>query len=396
MNKLVLAGAAALAAASSGCTPDAATAADRHEAAAVARRAVLEPTLLLTGRLESVRSEKIFVPRTPSWQMPVRWLEQDGATVVEGQKVLELDNTQFTGELEQKKLSLSSAENNLMRKRADVAGELFDKEFALEQKRIELEKARIEADVPESLRPRREHQEYQLKLAQAVSAHAKAEEDLATARRASAAEIEELEIALARAREEIDTAEKAIESLSLTAPTDGILIVAEHPREGRKFQVGDNVWVGLPVMSIPDLTAMQVVARLSDVDDGRIEIGAKAVCTVDAYPKLTFGGRVTEIAPIAQEEREQTLRRSFRVIVLLDETDAERMRPGMSVKVAVREPLPEEGLVVPRAALDLTSDPPRAHLAGGSSVEVRLGACSASECVVTDGLKDGTRLRRAG
>jgi len=41
-------------------------------------------------------------------------------------------------------------------------------------------------------------------------------------------------------------------------------------------------------MRIPDLSTMKVVARLSDVDDGRIAAGDRAVCTLDTYPELTF------------------------------------------------------------------------------------------------------------
>jgi HlyD family secretion protein len=389
-----------VAALAAGCSPRQATAAEESSPIdadeLTVRRATLQDRILLTGELEAVQSEKIHVPRTRAWQLPIRWMEQDGAAVVKGQKVLELDNSQFTGDLEQKKLARSGAENDLLRKEADQEGDLADKLFALERQRIQMEKARIEAEVPESLRPRREHQEAQLALARAEFDRAKAEEDLATARRASEAEIEELRIALRRAGDEITTAEQAIAALSLAAPRDGILIVAENRGEGRKFQVGDTVWVGLPVMRIPDLSAMKVVARLSDVDDGRIAAGDRAVCTLDTYPELTFAGQVTEIAPIAQEERDQSLRRSFRVEIMLDESDPERMRPGMSVKAEVFPAKIADSLIVPRLAVDLTTSPPRAHLADGSTAEVQLGSCTSTDCVVEDGLAEGMRLRQAG
>jgi multidrug resistance efflux pump len=379
-----------------GCAPHGGTVAEAAPAAAeslVVRRGTLRPAMLLTGELEAVDSEPIHVPRTRLWQLPIRWMEADGARVHRGQRVLELDNSQFTGDLEQRKLVRSSAENDLNRKRADVTGELADKRFALEERRIELEKARIEAAVPEALLPAREYQERRLALSRAELAHAKAAEDLETVLSATEAEIEELSIALRRAEDEIVAAETAIGALAVVAPRDGILIVAENPEQGRKFQVGDNAWVGLAVMSIPDLSRMQVAARLSDVDDGRVTIGSRAVCTLDAYPDRVFEGQVTEIAPIAQEEADDSLRRSFRVVLRLEEADPERMRPGMSVRVEVQEPAIEQALIVPRAALDLTGDEPRALFADGGSAAVRLGPCTAVACVVADGLVEGARLR---
>ena len=387
---------AVLAGLAGGCSSDQATASVDTASlgdSLVARRATLQTTLLLTGALEAVRSDKVHVPRTPMWQLPIRWMEVDGATVTAGQIVLEMDNTQFTGDLEQKRLAKSGATNDLIRKKADVAGELSDKRFALEQRRLAVKKARIEAEVPAALRSLRDFQEDQLDLARAEFEYQKAEEDLATSKRVSGAEIEELILALVRAEEEIASADEAIARLSVAAPRDGILVVAENPGEGRKFQVGDNAWVGLAVMSIPDLSAMKVVARLSDVDDGRIATGMPAVCTLDAYPAISFIGQITEIAPIAQEDSNQSMRRSFRVEILLDESDAGRMRPGMSVKAEILPPPREEALVAPRIALDVSSQPYHAMLAGGATVEVRLGPCNSMACVIEEGLDEGARLR---
>jgi HlyD family secretion protein len=379
----------------SGCTPQEATAGVAQPAGGplVVRTGALEAHLLLTGELQAVNSEKIHVPRTPSWRMPIRWLEEDGALVTQGQKVLELDNVQFTGELAQQELAESRALSDLERKRADLQVSVGEKEFALEESRITFEKARLRAAVPESLRALRAHQEDQLALARAETEFAKAQESLDSALESSAAELTELQVALTKSREEVQSTREAISALSVTAPTDGILVVAENRQEGRKYQVGDNVWVGLAVMRIPDLSAMKVVAQLSDVDDGRIAPGMRVNSTLDIDPDRSFGGVITEISPVAQEDGEHSIRRAFRVVIVLDDSDPERMRPGMSVRADVQLPAEENTLLVPREALDWSGESPRALLDGGSDVEVELGACSAQECVVLGGLREGDRLR---
>ena len=107
----------------------------------------------------------------------------------------------------------------------------------------------------------------------------------------------------------------------------------------------------------------------------------------------SFAGHVTEIAPIAQEDSNQSMRRSFRVVILLDESDPERMRPGMSVKAEILPPPRDDSLVVPRIALDLSNEPYHAMLADGSTAEVRLGPCNSMACVIEEGLDEGARLR---
>jgi multidrug efflux pump subunit AcrA (membrane-fusion protein) len=247
--------------------------------------------------------------------------------------------------------------------------------------------------VPEALLERRVHQERQLRLDRARIEMEKAEEDLRAFEASSKADLETRRIAVEKARREIETTEAAIGALVLRAPRSGLLVVAQHPWEERKLQVGDTVYVGWSVMSIPDLSAMRVVASLSDVDDGKIAAGMPAKCTLDAYPGETFNGVVRELTPIAQEPMRESLRRAFRVIVELTRTDAEKMRPGMSVKVEVETARQSGALLAPRAALDMSADRPRAALAKGGDAEVRLGPCNASECVVESGLEEGTRLR---
>lgn len=360
-------------------------------------RGDLQPRVLLTGELAAVRAERVVVPRTPSWQVPIRWIADDGSRVRRGDVVVELDNSQFTGDLEQKRLAESAARNELIRQEAEIAGRIADREFAVEQKRVALEKARLAAEVPETLRPRRDFEEDRLTLETARIEHAKAVEDLAATRAAAEAELDVLRAELTNAREEIQVAEDAIDALALRSPADGIFVVAVNPREDRKWQTGDNAWVGAAVARVPDLTAMKVDADLSDVDDGAVLPGMRARCVVDTYPGRDVAGTVTEITPIAQELGRESLRRRFRVTVAVDETDGTWLLPGMSARVEVLpEPL-RDRLLVPRFALRVDEDAAAvALLAGGGEAPVRLGPCDAWRCVVEDGLDEGARLRGSG
>jgi multidrug efflux pump subunit AcrA (membrane-fusion protein) len=366
------------------------------ERRAVVTRGTFQTAILLTGELQAVESVKLVVPRTPMWRMPIRWMEEDGALVTAGQKVIELDNSQFTGELEQNRIAESRARNDLLRKEADIAVDLADREYRLAQARTQHEKAAIDAAVPEEIRSRREHQEKQLALSKAEVELQKAIDDLQTGREAAVAELEELRIALEEASREVRVADEAIGQLTLRAPRDGIFVISENRREGRKFEVGDDVWVGLPVASIPELEEMQVEARLSDVDDRKIAVGMKAVCVLDAYPAESFDGEVVEIAPVAKGRGRESRRRSFRVIIRLHDSDPEKMRPGMSVRAEILPPPRKDVLLAPRFAIDFSSEVPRATLEDGSTSEIVMGPCGSRVCVVEEGLNEGEELWSGG
>jgi HlyD family secretion protein len=388
---------AALAAASTGCTDgvraDLSGQTERPGQTLTVRRGDLRTRLLLTGELAAGQAEEMVVPRTSSWELQIRWMEEDGVPVKAGQKVVEFDNSSFTSELDEKRLAASEAEKELARAGAEARTATAEKEFAVQQKSSALHAARVSADIPPDLFSAREVQERQLNLRRAEVDLAKAEEDLAAQRQASAADLDVRKIALEKSRREIRQVEEAVGALTLRAPRDGIMLVADHPWEGRKLREGDSAWVGLAVASLPDLSSMIVNADLSDVDDGRVTPGMEVLCALDAYPGETYHGRVEDVAAVAQEAQRRPLLRSFPVRIRLDRVDTRRMRPGMSVRVEVLGPPVRNALLVPRAALDLAARPPRVRLAAGGTAEVHLGACNAAECVVEKGVREGEVLR---
>jgi multidrug resistance efflux pump len=197
-------------------------------------------------------------------------------------------------------------------------------------------------------------------------------------------------------RREVEIAEQAIAALSLVAPQDGIAVLPDHPWEGRKLVAGDMVQPGWAVVELPDQSAMQVTAYLSDVDDGQISAGTQVTCRLDAHPDLPLSGTIEEITQVAHEVGRRSLRRAFHVRISLGKTDSERMRPGMSVLVDVPGPVVTGALLAPRGGLDLSGEQPQAVLAGGQRVPVELGACDAHHCVVERGLAEGQKLELGG
>ncbi|MBI2837479.1 MAG: efflux RND transporter periplasmic adaptor subunit [Acidobacteria bacterium] len=367
---------------------------DATPAELVVRRGEFRGRVVLTGDLQAARSEKITVPRVPSWRTTIRWMAEDGADVVAGAKVLELDGGAFAADIEKKRLSVVKGESEVEQREAEAAVLVAEKESQAEQRRLSVEKARIDAELPQELVSRQKYTENLLALMRAQAEHEKAVEELTAAREASAATVEQAMISLQKAKRDLRDVEEALDTMIVRAPRSGVLVVGEHIRERRKYMVGDSVWVGLGVMEIPDLASMMVKASLSDVDDGKIRVGMAAECTMDSYPDLRFSGTVTDIAAVASEEGGQSLRRSFAVSIALQQTDTARMRPGMSVKVGIETARLANVLLAPRSALDLASDPPRLVLLGGQAPvdAVRVGPCNAAECVIVEGAVEGTKL----
>lgn len=347
--------------------------------------------VLLTGELDAVSSETLVVPRTPQWNLAIRWLEADGKVVTAGQKVAEFDNSAFTNNLAERKLAAVQSANDLENQIAQNAITTADKRFELDKARIALEKARREAAVDPSTLPGRVFQQKKLEEERAEVALAKAIDDMEAHVKSAELDIRVKKLALEKAQREIAAAEAAIESVVLRAPRDGILVIADHPWEGRKLEPGDNLWVGIPVVRLPDFRKMKVNALLSDVDDGRVSVGMRANAYLDAYPDMAIPGTVTEISPVASEPSQRSWRRSFLVTMTLDDSTSaspparkapDRMIPGISVRVEVIGHSQKDALLAPRGSVDVSAKPPRLRLSDGTTVELESARCNAQSCAI--------------
>lgn len=347
---------------------------------------------LLTGVIEAVDSAQIKVPRTRENRLQIQWLAADGSRVAAGERVLEFDNSSFTANLDQQRSAVQRSRRSLLQVTAQGDARLREAEAAVERARIALAKAELDAAVSAAVRSRFEQRSAELALAKAKADHEKSLTDLKSTRTSVQADIRISEEEHLRNRRELAIAEEAVNALVLTAPREGIVVVEENPWEDRKFQVGDTVFAGWTVLGIPDLDDLRVRASLSDVDDGRLAHKMVVRCTPDIEPELHLPGRITEITPIAREQRVYSERRGFDVAIALEPAWGDTLLlPGMSVRVEV-EVNEGEQLLVPRAALDLSRSPARALRQDGSWAEVEIGTCSALACVLVSGLAEGDRL----
>ncbi len=358
-------------------------------------RGTFASDVVLTGELRAARGDEIAVPQLPQWQTTIKWIAPEGTEMKQGDRVVELDNSSFASNLDAKRQAVAQAEQELQQKDAEWTADTLDKQLDVERKRSDYDKAKLDAAIPREIISARDFNDRQMKFKRAEVEYVKAVDVLKSQKMSVKSDRDNLLLSLQKAQRELAIAEHAISELILRAPHGGIVVIRDHPWEGRRFQEGDGVFIGWALAQFPEMASLRVEADLADVDDGRIGEGMPATIVLDAYPGMPFAGRVTSISAVAQESSRTSLRRAFRVMVALDRLDVSRMRPGLSSRVVVHTMKVQNALLIPRAALDLSGTTPRARLAGGNAVDVILGACNAQECVVKGGLSEGEALGHA-
>lgn len=215
----------------------------------------------------------------------------------------------------------------------------------------------------------------------------------------SQAALQQAERDLDAARGRLEKVRAELERTVLRAPQPGMVVLRAEFREQerRKPRVGDSVWQNQPLLYLPDLSQMEVVGQVREVDVHLVEPGNEGMARLDAYPELALPARVRSIGVLAEREEGVTGgEKSFRVLVDLEEGDA-RLRPGMTARVDILSARVEDALVVPIQSV-WESDGERwcwVLPSAGAAWErrsVAVGAVSRHLAAITGGLREGEHV----
>ncbi len=129
---------------------------------------------------------------------------------------------------------------------------------------------------------------------------------------------------LDNAKAQLDSAQTALDQLSITAPFAGNI---SNP----KVRAGESVTPGQPLLYLANITTLQVeTTDLNEIDVARLTIGDPASVTFDALPNVTVNGKVARIASKASEGSGV----NYTVVVSLDNIP-EKLLWGMTAFVDI-------------------------------------------------------------
>ncbi|MFA9453423.1 MAG: efflux RND transporter periplasmic adaptor subunit [Candidatus Aminicenantaceae bacterium] len=273
-----------------------------------------------------------------SAQIPGRVVKiavEEGQTVQEGDFLLKLEAIQYEANAERDRAFIRSLNAELIKAEAyfkrdernlDRQKNLWDKQLI---SREELEAASSEYDISNA---GKDAIIYQIRQAQASL------------------------------KSTLDNIEKTV----YTSPIAGI-IASLQVEEGETALVGTMNNPGTVLMTIADLSVMEVEVEVDETDVVALEIGHPAEVQVDAFPDRIVSGRVTEIgssalAKITASEES----RDFKVVITLVDPPSS-LKPGLSASADIITAERKNVIAVPISALIIKED------SGGSSSSRRGG-----------------------
>jgi HlyD family secretion protein len=274
---------------------------------------------------------------------------------------------------------------------------LQDDEFALYKADIELKKAELALEILETYT-------HEAAVAQKKSDVTEAEKELARTKKEAAAQealkkanLESKKNQLELATDRLEEKEEQKANCKIHAPAPGLVVYANLDwwRDNR-IEEGAEVHKRQTLIELPDPSVMQVIVKVHESKKDKIQVGQRAMITVEGVPDETFTGSVTQIAPLADQAHRwlNPDLKQYRTEITLDKADA-RLTPNATAEAEIVVDYMEGVLALPIQAVYGFGGEQYVFAKDGDDIhpsKVKLGASSTEYAQVLEGVKSGERI----
>ena len=295
--------------------------------------------LELEGEFTAARRSNIAPPTVKdTWQMTLQMLAPEGSIVTPADPIAVFDGTAQRQKLEEKAGKLKETNRAIEKLTLEHAQALRDEALAVQFAQSEAEKAGRKANQPADLVGGIAWRKLKIDFI-AMSARARlAQQRQAVQARARSAAMREQ--TLLREQLLADTAElnSALGRLSVK-PAIGGMVIHNVGFNGEKFTTGSQVFVGLSVASVFDLSSLRVNAWVPEALASRVTIG-QPVQVITGTGARTLTGRVAQLGTLfrSRSRAQPVIVRDVMIELDIAAGQIDRtLKPGSAVRVRLIE-----------------------------------------------------------
>jgi HlyD family secretion protein len=371
----------------------------RQTTVTVARRDFVR-SVRLNGTVEAVQATTISVPRLAGQATPsliVTRLIRAGAAVKPGDLLVEFDRQDQLKNALDRRVELNDLEQQIRKKEAEERAARAKDESELKQAESTEGRARLELLKNEFL-PKIQAEKNQQALEEALAKLAQLKKTFDLKRKAAEADLGILQIRRDRAENAMKQAETNAEKMAILSPIGGMAVVRSIWKSNTmsEIQEGEEVRSGMPVVDVVNPSLMRVRSKVNQADINDLQVGQAVRMGLDAYPSLSFNGRVSQISPLAVRSTLSAKVRTF--VTLIDvEGSHPNLMPDLTASLDVQLANVPRTLVVPRDSIRYDGDQAFVSVRTGSRFEdrpVTVAEVSAHEAVISNGLDEGVTIAR--
>lgn len=364
-----------------------------HDITASVVQGKFKVEITTTGELEALRSVQVFGPsdarRFRIGSFTIDKMVDEGTVVKKGDFIASIDKTELFGRIEDKRLDLEQTKAQFEQIQLDTSlnlrqerDNILNMEYIVQEQELILEQSQYEP--PAIIK----QNQYNFEKAKRELEQAKERYRIKTLQ--ERARMIEIGAKLRERVTEVDQMVEVLDKFVVNAPQDGMVIYVTN--RGTKVKDGSQISSWNPVVAtLPDLTTMQSITYINEVDIRRVNIGQEVEIGLDAFPDKKFTGKVTKVANVGQQ-RPNSDAKVFEVIIRVNESD-DLLRPSMTTSNAIIADELNDVMYVPLEAINVENDSINyVYLKNGVKQEVLMGLTNANDVVIEKGLNPGDKV----
>lgn len=365
---------------------------------ATAMRGTFVDAVQIRGEIKAGRSITIIAP-SDAGDLQIVKLVRSGTLVKQGDVLIEFDGSTVARTVDEKKSELRGYEAEIEQARSEARSKEQENLTAVMTARYDVERAKLDYSAKDIL-SRVDAGQRQLAVADAGQKLREATARLESDRVSAQAKLAGLEGKRAKAQFDLNKAERQLNALRVTAPSDGIVSILRNWRSGnwmnpQDFKEGDRVWAGASIAELPDVASQFGSARVDEVERGRLAVGQPATIRVEALPDRELKGHIASISALAKADfTSWPPPRNFDLTVALDDHD-DRLRPGMTATIRVATETLNDVVIIPPQSVFTSGGEDVVYVMAGGAPERRrvvIERRNADNVVVQSGVAEGERL----
>lgn len=343
-------------------------------------------TVSESGELRAKNSVSVSAPRIRG-NLKIVYLIPEGTYVKTGEAVVKFDPTEALTNLKDAEakleIALSEREKVVANHKAEMTrleSDLKGAGLSYELSKLNLEQMKFEAEIKQQ-EAKLNHQRNELSFI-------KANQDLESRKIIHQSELSKVEIEAQQKRSDLERSKRDLEMLTLIAPMEGLVVYEINWGTGRKVAIGDTPWSGMTLISLPDLSTMESMTYVNEVDVSRVRKGLEVLVKLDAFQDSTFKGKISSVASLGKNKDRDSKIKVFEITVEIY-SQSEILKPGMTTsnKLIINEI--SDVIYIPQEAVFEKEGKKIAYVKNGSGFDetsVELGEKSENYVVVTKGL----------
>lgn len=347
------------------------------------------------GEIEAINAINISAPFI-SWRygnLKITDIVKDGDEVKVGDTLIYFDPSDVQkGIIEAEgRLEISIAELEKMKAQHESDLEELKADYEVTRISQEISKINLSAAEYESEIKKKE---IKLNLDKADISLDRAKEQIDNRIKIQKEEIRQKNLSIEQDRSRLNEAHETLRMLSVVTKSPGIAIISRNWSSGNKFQVGDQCWAGMPVITLPDLSELKATVKINEVDIAKISKGLKVEIKPDAFSDSIFTGTVNSVANLAVNKEGSNKIKVFPVEIYLDRTN-KNLLPGITVSCRIIIDEIKDALYAPLDAVKNEGDKYYVFKKKGSGyekTEVETGTSNSDFIIITKGLDEGDEI----